>query len=520
MGKIRRSKTLVGAIACTIIGLAIPQAAFSNSFNLVLYFSENIILIALLLLPFVCIGAIIYAIFKYKAQSKIIADLKTQLGDLQKQTLQSAREWKKLMTILNHAENAIAIAQPDGNIQWINQGFVNLYSYKLDELNDLQQANLFTLAGDKYTDYFEQCLSNKESIIFPFNAFTKHKRKIWLLRNLIPILDETGTVTNLIAIDSDTTDTKLALNEVKQQKKEIERQSKELEKTNHEIEKQRDIARKQKQNITDSIVYAKRIQEALLPPPDYINELLPEYFVLFKPRDIVSGDFYWIGRRELPNKKLNEIIVVAADCTGHGVPGAFMSMLGISFLNEIVIKSADHADSGQLKANEILNRLRDNVIKVLRQTGKEGEAKDGMDLSLCIVDFDNHRIQYAGANNPLYRITHHGDETELIHYKPDSMPIGIYRFAKETFTNHEIEMKKGDSFYIFTDGYCDQFGGDKGRRFLAGRFKEMLLDIHEQPMPEQKDILNFNVEHWKSFPDKHGKPHEQLDDILVIGFRV
>lgn len=271
-----------------------------------------------------------------------------------------------------------------------------------------------------------------------------------------------------------------------------------LAEQNVEIKQQRDKIFQQKQEITDSIHYARRIQAALLPPPEQIDNILPEYFILNKPRDIVSGDFYWMAQ------KGKQTVVVAADCTGHGVPGAFMSMLGVTFLNEIVNTTSE------LKANEMLNQLRLMVINSLHQTGKEGEAKDGMDIALYIIDFDSYKLQFAGAYNPLLLIR----EGKMIQHKADKMPIGIYIKKEKPFTNHEIEVKKGDILYTYSDGYVDQFGGDEGRKFLSKRFKKLLLEIHDKSMDEQKQILDHTIEQW------HGEKFEQLDDILVIGTKI
>ena len=209
----------------------------------------------------------------------------------------------------------------------------------------------------------------------------------------------------------------------------------EVVKQKEEIEHQRDEISAKNKSITDSIEYASRIQTAILPSQEYAQEILPEHFILFRPRDIVSGDFYWITQKD------NLLVVIAADCTGHGVPGAFMSMLGVSFLNEIVNRHEIRS------ANIILNNLRSDIKKTLGQEGKEGEAKDGMDIALCIVDTENMKMQFAGAYNPLYLFRNN----ELIETKADRMPIGIYIKEKDSFTNHEIDLQKDDVFYIFSD---------------------------------------------------------------------
>lgn len=269
------------------------------------------------------------------------------------------------------------------------------------------------------------------------------------------------------------------------------------QKANQVLEEKNNLITKQKQEITDSIKYASRIQKAVLPSPTFINNAIPEHFVLFMPRDIVSGDFYWMTRK---NEK---IVLVAADCTGHGVPGAFMSMLGVSFLYEIVNKE------NVLKPSEILNRLRNHIKTTLSQTGKFDEQKDGMDISLCVIDKEGMKLEWAGAYNPLYQIR----KGELTEYKADKMPVAIHLNDHMSFTNHEVEIIPGDSFYMFSDGYSDQFGGSDGRKFMSKKFKELLTTIYDKSMEDQKNILQTAHFDWKG-------EHEQVDDILVVGFRI
>lgn len=274
-----------------------------------------------------------------------------------------------------------------------------------------------------------------------------------------------------------------------------------LQKT--EIEIQRDLANQQKKDITDSIEYAKRIQTALLPPPDFIKRNLPEHFILYKPRDIVSGDFYWMMNKD------SKIIIAAADCTGHGVPGAFMSMLGTAFLNEIVTKIIENKHIYSLQANEILNQLRNYIIDSLHQTGAENESKDGIDMTLCIIDSEKHKLQFAGAHNPLYIIKN--KQLQII--KGDRMPVSIHKNSDVSFKNHEIDIDEDDLIYMFSDGYYDQIGGPRNRKFMSKNFQDLLLKIHENPMHIQKEILDKNIETWKG-------DGIQLDDILVIGIKL
>lgn len=281
-----------------------------------------------------------------------------------------------------------------------------------------------------------------------------------------------------------------------------------------EIRQQKEKIEKQKEEITDSIKYAKRIQTAVLPPAEIISTYLPEHFILFKPRDIVSGDFYWMKQVD------DYTLIAAADCTGHGVPGAFMSMLGIAFLNEI----ATHRDI--FSANEILNELRNQVKQSLRQTGKEGEAKDGMDIAFCVLNRKLMKLQYAGAYNPLYlyrsktipnplnsECVIESDTHYLIEIKADKMPIGIHVNDSNIFTNHEIDIMPGDSIYIFSDGFADQTGGESDKKFLSKNFKNLLLNIQHLEMAKQKEFLEETLKKWMGNTS-------QVDDILVIGVRI
>ncbi len=277
---------------------------------------------------------------------------------------------------------------------------------------------------------------------------------------------------------------------VRERTAEIEAQKEELATQNEKIAEQH-------KNITDSIQYAQRIQAAILPPVEQIAEVVDEFFVLYRPRDIVSGDYYWATRRD------KTTIIVAADCTGHGVPGAFMSMLGIAFLNEIVNKE------GICQPNAILDRLREQIIKQLHQTGKEGESKDGMDLSLYVIDHKNMKLKFSGAYNPLYIIRNN----EMIQLKGDRMPIGYHIKKDAPFTMQEMDLLKGDCLYNSSDGYPDQFGGEDGRKFMSKNFKELLLQIHVKPMAEQREILNTAFDKWRG-------SIEQIDDVIVIGVRV
>ncbi len=252
----------------------------------------------------------------------------------------------------------------------------------------------------------------------------------------------------------------------------------------------------QQKRIAESLRYAQVIQKAVFPPKKLIEKVFPNHFILLLPKDILSGDFYWLYTKD------NKIYFAVADCTGHGVPGALMSVIGISFLNELVARSTN------LKANRILNQLREKVMKALGQTGANDVSEDGMDIALCVIDPKTNTLQYSGANNPLY-IIRNGD---LICFNPDHMPVGIHYAEEKSFTNHEIVLEEGDCIYLFSDGYVDQLGGPNNKKFKCSNLKNLLLKIWNLPMAEQKNILKSTHADWKG-------SLKQIDDILVMGVK-
>ncbi|MCZ8285813.1 MAG: SpoIIE family protein phosphatase, partial [Bacteroidia bacterium] len=271
--------------------------------------------------------------------------------------------------------------------------------------------------------------------------------------------------------------------EVVKQKEEIELKTKELE-----------ILFKQ---VTDSIHYARRIQLAILPPNNVVKEILPQSFVLYKPKDIVSGDFYWI------DVKGDWCYFAAVDCTGHGVPGAFMSIVGYNLLKDI-LKTTDRTEPAV-----IMDIMNDGVAHTLHTSTSDEQTKDGMDMTLCALNYKTLELQYAGAFNPLYIVR----ANELLQFKANKFPVGMFVGAKQNFTNNRIQLQKGDTIYIFSDGYADQFGGPKGKKFMAGNFRNLLVEASKLPIDTQKDMLNQTIEDWRG-------NLEQVDDILIIGVTV
>lgn len=275
-----------------------------------------------------------------------------------------------------------------------------------------------------------------------------------------------------------------------------------LAESNNLLELKNDIIEEKSKDIRDSINYAQRIQQAILPAFEKIDKGLKDYFVFFKPKDIVSGDFYWHAAvkttpKDAPSEDI--VVIAAVDCTGHGVPGALMSIIGSTILNQTITNPDVNTPA------DVLSFLNKEINKTLNS------IKDGMDMALCVINLEKLELQYAGANNPLYIVRH----KQFIEVKPDKQAIGADTENAEikVFTNHKIKLEKGDSIYLFTDGYADQFGGPNGKKFKYKKFQELLIEIQDNSMEEQKHILNFHFEQWKG-------ALEQVDDILVIGIRV
>lgn len=285
----------------------------------------------------------------------------------------------------------------------------------------------------------------------------------------------------------------LAKSEKVLEQKVIER-THEVVRQKEEIELQSDKLEELYKDITASIRYAKRLQDSILPQQEYIKSLFPKSFVLFKPKDIVSGDFYWFQDTE------TKTLFSTVDCTGHGVPGAFMSLIGANALTRIV------RESGVEKPSVILDELNRLSSEALNKSSEGNEVRDGMDASICSFDKSTNKLEYAGANSPLYLIR----DNEIQQIKADKFAIASFTPNSKNYTNHEIEIEAGDVVYLFSDGYADQFGGEYGKKFMYKRFRELLLKIKDKPPIEQKSILNSTIEEWKG-------AHEQVDDILIIG---
>lgn len=271
---------------------------------------------------------------------------------------------------------------------------------------------------------------------------------------------------------------------------------KEKEKALDQIAKQKKELEIRDKNITDSLIYAQRIQEALLPSQDFFRKHFRDSFIFFRPKDIISGDFYWIDEKD------NKIFVAAADCTGHGVPGALMSMVGLEIIEKAII------EDNIVKPSDILSVMNRALEKTFSREKNIGTIiRDGMDIGLCVIDRKKKKLEYSGAFFPLYLIR----DNTLTEIKGDKIIIGMNPERLE-YTSHELDLFEDDILYIFSDGYADQFGGNENKKFMYRRFRYLLTRIHNFPIDDQKSILDDNIKTWMA-------DNPQVDDMMVLGFR-
>lgn len=386
------------------------------------------------------------------------------------------KELEKLSIVADKTDNSVLIIDKNGEIEWANDAFTRMLGLTLDEFKKKYGSNIYKASLNPEIEcVLCESIKANRSVVYSNKTVTKKGREIWIQTTLTPILDENKNLEKLIAIDSDIT---------------------KIKKAEQEIIKQRDELQLKNKHIANSINYAKRIQEAMLPTEKIFEENFSNHFILYKPRDIVSGDFYWAEKFD------DKLIYAVADCTGHGVPGAMVSMLGISLLNKITTQDFN------LTASEILEQLRIEVKRMLKQTGENYlESKDGMDIALCVIDKDTLKLQYSGAYNSLYIFR----KNELIEIKANKQPIGIYAKEKK-FTNHEFQLQKNDILYSFSDGFSDQFSM-KNEKYKIKRFKNLLINEAHNALHKQKEILENELSEWKG-------DSEQIDDIVVVGIKI
>jgi PAS domain S-box-containing protein len=395
--------------------------------------------------------------FEIEKQSKIIEDKNIAL--------------EQLSLVASRTDNVVLILDAEGRLEYVNESFVRLNRITLEELKKNHGETIFEISNNpNIKTIVAEAVNNKKSVNYEALNKVADGVEIWESSTLTPIFDEDGILKKIIIIDTDVTERK----------------------------KQEQIILQKNKDITDSISYARKIQHAILPEDNLIKKHLPNSFVLYMTKDIVSGDFYWFTHFD------NESIIAAVDCTGHGVPGAFMSLIGYNILNKIVNeqKITDPKD--------ILFELNNGILEALYKN--ESESKDGMDIAICKINHTENTVEYSGAMRPLWII----NNNELKEIKADKIPIGTKQDTRDElikYTTHKLSVNKGDTFYIFTDGYADQFGGAKNKKYSTGKFKDLLIKNSVKDFPTQEK--NCKIEHqlWKG-------EYEQVDDILVIGFTI
>ncbi len=401
---------------------------------------------------------------------------------------------------------------------------VRIYHPKLNEIEyryEIEKGELFepiSVSMDNDDNYSVWCVKNKKEIFINdnLNEYHKYTKKIVVPTGDMPssllfcpmLIGEraVGAITvqsfeknaylplHMDVLKTLGTYTAIALENANL----VENLEVKVEERTREVVKQKEIIEETNKHITDSIKYAKRIQEAFLPTEENVSTLLKNAFVLYKPKDIVSGDFYWI------EEKNNKILFAVVDCTGHGVPGAFMSIIGFNGLNQIV------NEYNYTKPSEILTQLNKNISHTLRQKVEDSKIRDGMDVAICSLDLKSRKLEFAGAFSPLF-ILRNG---EVLKTKGDKHPIGNFVGVEEyEFTNHEIQLLENDKLYIFSDGFVDQFGGPGGKKLKYNAFRTLLLENYQKPMPQQKTAIHDFFEQWRA-------GHEQIDDVCMIGVSI
>ena len=382
-------------------------------------------------------------------------------------------------TILERLNNLIVVANPKGDVEYVSPSVKSMLGY---EPNDLLGQGWWknTKSGEEqivsFLEYINQLFKEKATskaseISYERQLSTAFGEPKWILWNTSIGPDE-----SIISIGSDITKRKKAEQELEEKHKNLQQQN---------------------EDIIDSIQYARKIQEAMLPSVNKVTEHLNDGFVLYLPKDVVSGDFYWY------TKIGSKIFVAAADCTGHGVPGALMSVMRNSVFKDVVEKR------GIEDPSEILTAVDLAINNLLQKEDDYDIMSDGMDVSLAVIDIESHQLTYSGAMRPLWIVR----DGELIDLKGNRFPIGYFYGVEKRFENQELQLKEGDYLYLFSDGYADQFGGDKNKKFNSKKLKELLVSINSMNGEEQKGFLEYALKNWRQDID-------QTDDVCLIGLKI
>ena len=379
-------------------------------------------------------------------------------------------ELEQLSLVASKTDNVVLILSPDGSLEYVNESFLRLHNITLEELKTKYGNSIYELSNNEnIRQIIDEAVAGRRSVSYEsLNKKSEVGRPLWESSTLTPIFDENDQLKKVIIIDTDVSERK----------------------------RQEQIIVQKNKDITDSISYARKIQHAILPDIKVISEHLPQSFILYMTKDIVSGDFYWFTSFE------DCCIIAAVDCTGHGVPGAFMSLIGYNLLNRIV------NENRITDPRNILYELNIGVLQALHKS--ESETKDGMDIAICKINRKEGILEFAGAMRPLWII----NNQTLTEIKADKIPIGTVQGERHqtiAYTTHRIETRPGDRYYIFTDGYADQFGGAKDKKYSTSRFKNLLVANSQLDFASQEKNIRDEHNSWKA-------QNEQVDDILVIGF--
>ncbi|MBL4657638.1 MAG: tetratricopeptide repeat protein [Flavobacteriales bacterium] len=439
------------------------------------------------LFALVLASALAFLLFnRFKLKRKANEDLEHLNSRLAKTNL----ELDMLSLVARKTDNYVIISNGQDQIEWVNEGFTRITGYESEEVLGKLPSQILrgTLDNPEAAKIIKEGVEGKKPFSVEILNYAKDDKPIWLYANVTPILDDNGEVVRYISVGSDVTERKETAAEMERQKKNIEEKNK---------------------KISESINYALRIQQSILPTTELIQKHFPQSFMMYYPKDVVSGDFPWFYRKD------HMIYIAAVDCTGHGVPGAFMSIIGHSLLNEIV-KDQNIEDPAI-----ILSSLHEGVNRTLKQNDEESKSNDGMEVALCKINLKTKILEFSGANRPLYFVSN----GELTQYKGDKVPIGGNEFkfwmrntenkgdhVEISFTNHQIKFKPEDSIFICSDGLADQFGGPKKMKFGPKRIRETILANKDAPMEKTSEVFNEDFQNWKG-------DNRQMDDILLIGLR-
>lgn len=424
-------------------------------------------------------------------QKEEVATQRDQINEMYKEMERSNIELEKLSIVAKKTNNAVIITDNKGNLEWVNDAFISIYGFSLVEFIHERGESIVSASGlENILEKFDYCQQHKKSITYTAPLKTKKGDWIWVQTTLTPILDKNKNIAKFIAIDTDITKIKEANEEIEKQREDIKQKASELENAYFELSKKNRL-------LTDSIIYAERIQQAILPTRDFINSVFPQNLIYYQPKDIVSGDFYWV--KDFKDKAF----VAVVDCTGHGVPGAFMSLIGYNLLEETIYENTN-ANTGQ-----ILDLLKSKLSQKL-QNNTNDLIYDGMDISLCVIYKNQNKLEFSGAYSSLYIYRNN----ELIEIKGNKLTVGIsLNDDNKTFSSTNFEYQKGDMLYMFTDGYIDQLGGKNNEKYYLCNFQNLLSRIQSMSIENQHTLVSSVMESWKF-------NHPQIDDMLIVGIRL